>query len=511
MALLVADVLAEFAAENTALIVRDEGARQFVGSVLERFAQPQLENYTAWSPLLRHTLGATVDGLLAHRDALASAKPWLDAVLDALAIARDETEKGQDFVTGLVRGKGYRTLLARGLLVAGERLAPDDAKPYQRIAADVLRAAAPHVAQGSQSFATFFQDNWGDLLRAGLASVERYGPALLEGEKPIVREATLALVSELARTPNASLFSGETLFGLANAVIGTVATRPELVNAGIREAWVKDLVGALVQTAGDAGLQQSLTREGLRDAFRTAAVVLGRHPELLSQRPGERVAMIGAVLKSVSTAGTVDARTLATGALTAVLERIGEQPQLLDTRYAEVLSGLAGEMAKRVGAGTLGSVQATDVVDAAAAALLRNPDLFTKFEGNLATAVASGVLRGSQATPLRLLGGKVLVDTIGETLRVIALRGRDLAETTNEQALVTKVSDTIAAGLARADLELGRRLDVTSLPVVLAGLVGAVAQGEIATIDADDPKLQEVFVVLAEAAIATRDPREDGR
>ncbi|MBL8539870.1 MAG: hypothetical protein JNK68_05800, partial [Betaproteobacteria bacterium] len=56
LALLVADVLAEFAAENTGLFVRDEGARQVVKSVLERFAEPQLETYTAWSPLLRHTL-----------------------------------------------------------------------------------------------------------------------------------------------------------------------------------------------------------------------------------------------------------------------------------------------------------------------------------------------------------------------------------------------------------------------------------------------------------------------
>jgi hypothetical protein len=511
MALLVADVLAEFAAENTALIVRDEGARKIVESVLERFAQPQLEAYTAWSPLLRHTLGATVDGLLANRDALASAKPWFDAVLDALAIARDDTETGQDFVTGLVRGKGYRTLLASGLLVAGERLAADGAEPYKQIAADVLRAAAPHVTQGSQSFATFFQDNWGDLLRAGLTSVARYGPTLLEGKQPIVREATLALVQELAHTPSASLFSGETLHGIANAVIGTVATRPELMDAGIREAWVKDLVGALATTASDAGLEKSLTREGLRDAFRTAAVVLGQHPELLSKQPAERVEMIGAVLRSVSAAGTVDARTLATGALTAVLARIGEQPQLLDTRYAEILSGFAGQMAQRVTSGTLTSAQATDIIDAAAEAVLRNPELFARFEGNLASAIVSGVLRGSQASGLELLGGRLLVNVLGESLRVVALRGRDLVETATEQAFVAKVADTIAAGLTRSHQELGRRLDMTSVPLVLAGLLAAVARSEISTIDPGDPKFQEVFVVLADAATATRGTREAGR
>jgi hypothetical protein len=327
----------------------------------------------------------------------------------------------------------------------------------------------------------------------------------------VVREATLALVGELARTPNASLFSGETLYGIASAVIGTVATQPGLLDAGVREAWVKDLVGALARTASDQGLQKSLTREGLRDAFRTAAVVLGRHPELLANRPAERIAMISAVLQSVSAAGTLDARTLATSAITAILGRIGDEPQLLDSRYGEILSSFAGQIAKLAGSGTLTSVQATDLIDAAAAAVLRNPDLFAKFEGNVATAIVDGVLKGSKGGPLKVLGGDLLVEVIGETLHMVALRGRDLVETTSEQALVARVADVVAAGLARADEELGRRLDVTCLPLVLAGLVAAVARGEVATIDPADPKFQEAFALLAEAAIATINLRGDGR
>lgn len=502
LAFLVVDVLAELAAENTGLFVRDEGARQIVASVLERFAEPQLETYTAWSPLLRHTLGATLEGLLANRAALADAKPWLDAVLDALALAREKAENGEDFVTGLVRGKGYRTLLASGLLVAGERLAADSAQPYQQIVADVLRAAAPHVTRGSQSFATFFQDSWGDLLRAGLVSVERFGPTLLAGERPIVREATLALVSELARTPTASLFSGETLFGITSAVIGTIATQPQLLDAGMRDAWVQDLVGALAKTASNRGLQQSLTREGLRDAFRTAAEVLGRHPELLSEQPAERIALIGTVLESVAAAGAVDARALANGALAAVLTRIGEQPQLFRTRYPDVVAALAGEIAALAATGALTRAQAADLIDAAAAAVMRNPDLFARYEGRVATAVVNGVLRGAKGSRLGLLGGAVLVETLGAVLRIVALRGRDLVESTAEPVFVSRVADTVAAGLARSEQELGRQLDTSALPLVLAGLVAAVARGEIMTVDATDAKFQEVFATLAAAATA---------
>jgi hypothetical protein len=216
------------------------------------------------------------------------------------------------------------------------------------------------------------------------------------------------------------------------------------------------------------------------------------------------VALIGAVLQSVSAAGSVDARTLANSALAAVLNRIGEQPQLLATRYPATVAALAGEVAKLAAAGTLTRAQATDLIDTAVAAVLRNPELFSRFEGRVATAVVNGVLRGAKDSQLALFGGTLLVDTLGEVLRVVAVRGRNLVDSTTEEALVSKVADTISAGLARSEQELGRRLDTIALPLVLAGLVAAVARGEIATIAAADPKFQDVFAALAEAALASR-------
>lgn len=500
-ALLAADVLAEFGAENAFFLVRDENASRILQSVLERIAKPQLEDFTEWSPLLRETLGATADGLLANPDALDGAGPWVDALLAALAMTRDDPNAGEDFVIGLVRSKGYRKLISAGLLIAGERLSRDAANSYKQVAADVLRAIAPVVKQGGASFNEFFHDNWGELMCAGLASVERYGPGLLEGEKPIVREATVALVGQLARTPNTSLLSGETLYGIANAVIGAVAAKPELLDPSIREPWLNDLVASLAKVSADQRLQKSLTRDGLRESFRAAAMVLGRHPELLADKPAERVQLISAVLRSVSAAGTVDAKTLATSAVSAVLAKIGERPDLLDTRYAEILSAFSGQMAKLVASNTLTSVQASDVINAAAEAVLRNPLLFEKFEGNLATAVVSGVLKGAKSSDVKLLAGTALVDLLGETLRIVALRGRDLVETTSEKELVDRISAPIRAGLVRAEKELGRQLDVVSVPLVLAGLVAAVARGEITEVHPDDPKFTAVFAMLAEAAV----------
>jgi hypothetical protein len=91
-------------------------------------------------------------------------------------------------------------------------------------------------------------------------------------------------------------------------------------------------------------------------------------------------------------------------------------------------------------------VQAADLIAAASDAVLRNPTLFTEFEGNLASAVVTGVLKGAKSSELKLLGGQVLVDLAGEVLRIVARRGRELAENATEKELIDKISETIAAG-----------------------------------------------------------------
>jgi hypothetical protein len=161
---------------------------------------------------------------------------------------------------------------------------------------------------------------------------------------------------------------------------------------------------------------------------------------------------------------------------------------------------LCAQLAKLVAAKTLSGVQAADLIAAASDAVLRNPTLFTEFEGNLASAVVTGVLKGAKSSELKLLGGQVLVDLAGEVLRIVARRGRDLAANATEKELIDKISETIAAGLKRADRELGNRLDTARLPWVLAQLVAAVAKNDLAVIDPEHPKFKEVFAQLAEAA-----------
>lgn len=496
-ALLVADCVAEVGAENAALIIHDPRLSAVVASIVRNLTKPDLETFTEWSPLLRHALAATLDGVLANRSALEGAEPWLDAILAALAMAREESESGEDFVTGLVRGRGYRVLISKGLLVAGDRLGPTGADPYRQVAADILRAAAP-LARKSATFSAFFNDNWGEVLRAGLASLEKHGPALLEDAKPIVREASIALIAEFARVPDVGQLSGETLFRVADVVIGAVASHPDLLADHVKDAWFKEVVTAAVKAVSDQGVKNAFSPEGLRQIMSQALAVFAAHPELLGDKPSAQFALVTTIVKVASAAGSVDGKTLATAAITAILERLGEEPALLGTRYTEILSALCGELAKLVAVRTLSGGQAADLMAAAADAVLRNPKLFTAFEGNLASAVVTAVLKGAKSSELKLIGGQMLVELAGEVLRIVARRGREMVEDATQKEVIEKISDTIAAGLERADRELGNRVDTARLPWVLAQLVAAVARNELAVIDAEHPKFKEVFAQLAE-------------
>jgi len=498
-ALLVADCIAEVGAENAALIIHDPRLSAVVTSIVQNLTKPDLETFTEWSPLLRHALAATLDGVLANRSALEGAGPWVDAILAALAMAREDSASGEDFVTGLVRGKGYRVLISKGLLVAGDRLAPSGADPYRQIAADILRSAVPLV-QKSATFSDFFNDNWGELLRAGFVSLEKHGPDLLEGKNPLVREVSIALIAELARTPGAIELTGETLFRVADAVIGTVASNPNLLVGNVKDAWFREVVTAAVKALNDQGVKNAFSPDGLRQVGSQAIAVFAAHPELLVTKPGAQLELVTTLLKAASAAGSIDGKTLATAAITAVLERLGQEPALLGTRYAEILSALCGQIAELVAAKTLSGVQAADLIAAASDAVLRNPTLFVRFEGNLASAVVAGVLEGAESSELKLIGGQVLIDLAGEALRIVARRGRDMAQKATEKELIDKISGTVAAGLKRADRELGNGLDRTRLPWMLAQLIAAVAKNELTVFDPEDPKFEEVFARLAQAA-----------
>jgi hypothetical protein len=181
-AMTVVDVLTEFGAENTALFIRDDNVRPLVQSILQRFSNPDLESFTVWSPLLRNALSATLNGVLDSKENWQGENEWVNGLLNALVTAREEA--GDDYLLGLFQGKGYRLLISDGLSQAASVLDDEDAGHFEQIAGDILKQAAPLVEANQNNFRGFFQEHWGDLFRAGLGSLEKHGPQLLQDDSP---------------------------------------------------------------------------------------------------------------------------------------------------------------------------------------------------------------------------------------------------------------------------------------------------------------------------------------
>jgi hypothetical protein len=66
--------------------------------------------------------------------------------------------------------------------------------------------------------------------------------------------------------------------------------------------------------------------------------------------------------------------------------------------------------------------------------------------------------------------------------------------------LSDKLAEVLKAGLVRGEQELGRSLDRTTLPRVVAGLVGLWLRGQLQVLDPQDPEFKRLFALLAQSA-----------
>ena len=498
--LLVADVVAEVIGENIGLIVRDENLSKIISSVLERFAKPDLETFTEWSPLLRHALGATLHGLVDARAAVAGDSEWLAAVLDALAEARADAEGGDGYLIGLLQGRGYALLLSAGIARAAEVLAEDQASAFRQIAADLLKTAAPLVKE-SRSFKDFFTEHWGDLLHAGLASLERQGPKLLTGSDALLKETLLAAIGFLKDVDRKSLFTSDTLFGIMDAAISAVAAKPELLTSKIDGTpWLQLLLQSVIDSVKVTGVRRAFSVEGLSSIIKGAAGVFAEHPDLIFDKPGLLQDVVGKVLAAVKDLGSLDAQNLATAVVQGGLQAIADRPGLLGTKYTDLLAEFAGQLATLVKERSITGIDASTIATAAAEAILRNPMLFDKLEDNLATAVLNAVLKAAGKDPTRLLVGSTLVGTVREVLASVAAHARDVVTDKPIADFTEALAKVLTDGLARAETELGRSIDLTGLPSVLNRLVATWLRGGGVPLVPGSAAFDQFFIALSAKA-----------
>lgn len=490
-------IVAEVAIANQALVLRDDRARPVVVAVLERFASEEFTDVGSPRLLFKFVLRATLNGALDAKDELGNDKVWVDGLLSALATAREESAAGDDFVVGLVSGKGYSTLIKALLNEGADHLTDDDANNFEKVLADVLKDAANKV-EGSTSFERFFKDNWGSLVRAGLASVHSNGAAIFDDQKPILRETLLSAIQVLAEPGDREFLSGEHLTSALEAAIGAVASNPELLDDAVREQWMRDLLTSVAGVIKTNGIKQTLSSAGAQVLVQDIFGVLAVHPELLSKHPKIVQEIAGSILEQLSVANSLRLEDVAQAGIAGALMAVAENPALLDTKYAPVLANFAGGLGEIINKGSLSAVHGEQLIGIAASAIASNPTLFIDTQDELAVIVFQTVLDKVQSDPENLIHGSTLIELVDGVLQLLAARGTALLGDESAPELAERIGTVIDVALQQAAIELGHRLDLTNVGTIVVRLTWRWAAGEVPALNTDNAEFQQIFAEIAE-------------
>ncbi|PQP35058.1 hypothetical protein C6A37_04500 [Desulfobacteraceae bacterium SEEP-SAG9] len=500
LALTVVDVLAEFGTETPGVFTKDPKTQGIIKAILQRFADADLQTADSGSGLLRAALSATLNGALDAREYYDIEEEWLDALLDALQAGRTVANNSDEFLIGLIQGRGYPLLVGTLLEEAATRLADEDAKVFENIAADVLKVAGDHFKRRT-NFSNYLSEHWGDLLRATLGSLANHGRELMPDESPLVKEVVVKVLAQLADTPNHKFLTSDMLAGVVDAAVGAVAAKPELLE-GVDDAWLQTLIRSVTVTVAGQGIRKTFSRDGLTRILSETLETFADHPELIIAKPGLGLELVKAVLTKLSRLDRFNADQLANAAIGGALDVLADKPELASTNYPVLVASLAGKIGGLVKERSITGIQGSELLRAVAESVAENEKLFLEGQAKLAEIIVDAVMDVSGGDHGRLIAGTALVDVVQQVTEAMAANGRSAFDDHPLNTLRNRLVEVLNAGLARAQDQLGHQLGTSAVPPVLGGLVVAWARGEIDTIDPGNQDFQELFEALALRAAA---------
>ena len=504
LALVVVDTLAEFGADHVALFTNDEGVQSVVAAVLQRFAEADVQTADSTGSLFRLVLSATVNGVLEAEAELDVDNPWLNAVLDALAKTRAALpeEQRDNFITGLLRGKGYQLLVSAIIGEISALLRDEDATKVENLATTLLDEIAG-IIEREPNFEDFLQDHWGDLLRAAVSSVEKHGLALLKDDSPLLRDVLVAVANTIVRSPDNQLLSTDLLIAIVDTTVSVAAANPDQIDRIINSDWLNTLVRSISATVAGQGIRETLTESGVETLLKNTLRTFADHPELIVDEPGLAQELLEGILTSVSSDDNLSVEKLASAAVSSALKVVAEHPDVLKFRYAETVSSLAGRIAALVRSKQLTRVQGADILEAVTESLADNPRLFLDLENRLVGIVVDATTRAARASN-GLLAGAALVKALKQIVEAIAATGNAAVRNHPAEVLAEQLEILLKAALVRAEQELGNKMGLRSLPPVLARLVRMWAAGEIQAIDPDSDEFRDLFADLVRQETANQ-------
>ena len=483
----VVNVLAGLAVEHQSLLIRDKQAREIIASVLERFAAPDLAGVGSGRQLLQFALGATLNGALDVRDALAGDKAWLGGILSALAEARAASGNGNDYVLGLLSGKGYRDLVSTALAKGAVSVSGDGASAFGKIAAEMLKSAAPLVRKSTNGFDDFFRDHWADLLGAGLNASLVYGDTVLGRGGPFEKVILQTVTALAEQTDGRAFLSTDTFAAVVEAAIGAVAGDEALLDDAKLPGWLREVLGSVVAVVGMEGPARAFSAEGLERILHETLGVLSRHPHLLGRQPRLIEDLVGALLEALSASPGLRLEDLAEAGVHAVLDAVSNHPALLDTPFGATVAALAGDLAAQARDQRLTEQNVSALLTSAVHILSTHPALLAVSDSDdprvRAVVTFVRLLTGGDLTTL--LDGPSLDEVVRAALETVAQQpallssgyGKTIADLA--AALSAQLSDDTSLGSIDVRALLQRAVHIIGRNPALLARADGLAAGAV--------------------------------
>lgn len=415
-AMAVAGTITTFGESNVSLFTRNTNAQNVIKAVLTRFGSSDLSTIDSTTDLLKAVLSSTLNGVLDAQTSLAADvnNTWVTALLEAVSNARSASADPDNFVMGLLQGKGYPSLVGNLMVSAGGVLEDSQASAFQKTAVTFLTTLGKTV-EAQPSFKTFFNDHWGTIIQAGMTAVSVNGSALLAGQNPLLGQVLSSVTSTLAKLPVSQYLTTGTLSSVVQAAATAVAANPSDTKTLLGEEWLNTLVTSVAGTL--SGVDGSIFTKGTAETLlQNALTTFGENPSLIVKNPGLAQSLVGDVLTAIGKSNPFNANDLATAAVSGALQAISKDPSLADSNspYLQFVAALAGNVSTLVaskqitginGSALLSSLLNTVATEAPALMAGENPVLIqivSKVAGNLAILPADNLLSvGTLASALQ--------------------------------------------------------------------------------------------------------------
>ena len=472
--LLVVDVLSEFGVDAAALLINHKPTAAIVSSLLKNFAQNDLEDIGGWQELFEHSFRSTLSGVVDSRTEIARDNRWVLATIDAIGDARSRL--GDQSVLNLVKGDALPSLVGSLLTEFGDELDENDAKTWSRVAADLLTETGGMVKPRT-SFDGFFRDHWGDLLGATAKAMQKHGVVIFEGDRPLAHQTVYDLMNHVASSTHGIRWNRELIVSLVDVAISTASNMPERVTQDIDHPWLSLVVEDVVSTVARQGITHSISTSGTRKIVSGALTKLGDHPDVIIEKPGIIQEVVGGVFKSVGNLNLSQRDKIADAVATGALNAITENPQLLKTEFAPVVTTFTRYIADMIALQQLSAVEGEQIIRKAIDAIADNPKVFEEYDQKAAILIVHSFSqltdRGRFGTNTSLaMGGRIKAESIGGLLRGFARNGLAIiSENATTEQFQNAMTSIISVALDRADNELGQGLSISDFAPLLEEIV----------------------------------------